>query len=150
MTFLLFRGRILTLNSKTLINTKYHMFVIINISSNLLQTLSSFLRDNANSYVTRKWKKVVTSEILRHWKLTSLKNITIFEKKNLTENNNSNNNWKSSKMSKSVTENMSLKWRQQNMGLMASCFHKKLSLFQIKLFIRLTERSLEIFFESFI
>ena len=29
-----------------------------------------------------------------NWKLTSLKNITIFEKKNLTENNNSNNNWK--------------------------------------------------------
>ena len=28
----------------------------------------------------------------RHWKLTSLKNITIFEKKNLTENNGSNNN----------------------------------------------------------
>ena len=47
-----------------------------------------------------------------HWKLTSLKNITIFEKKNLTENNSSNNNWKSSKISQSVTENMSdsLNW----------------------------------------
>ena len=151
MTFLLFRGRILTLNSKTLINTKYHMFVIINISSNLLQTLSSFLTNNSKCYVTKKQKKNgKKSSCRKYHNVTSLKNITIFEKKNLTENNNSNNNWKSSKMSKSVTENMSLKWRQQNMGLMASCFHKKLSLFQIKLFIRLTERSLEIFFESFI
>ena len=49
----------------------------------------------------------------RQWILTSLKNITIFEKKNLTENNNSNNNWKSSKISKSVAEDMSasLNWR---------------------------------------
>ena len=49
-----------------------------------------------------------------HWKLMSLKNITIFENKNLTENYNSNNNWTSSKtvqkvqMSKSVTESMSV------------------------------------------
>ena len=49
-----------------------------------------------------------------YWKLMSLKNITIFENKNLTENNNSNNNWTSSKtvqkvqMSKSVTESMSV------------------------------------------
>ena len=44
----------------------------------------------------------------RHWKLTSLKNITIFEKKNLTETGSSNKNWYSSKISKSVTENMSV------------------------------------------
>ena len=37
----------------------------------------------------KKWEKVVMSEISN---VTSLKNITIFEKKNLTENNNSNNN----------------------------------------------------------
>ena len=49
-----------------------------------------------------------------YWKLMSLKNITIFENKNLTENCNSNNNWTSSKtvqkvqMSKSVTESMSV------------------------------------------
>ena len=41
-------------------------------------------------------------------KMTSLKNITIFEKKNLTKNNNSNNNLKSSKISECVTENMSV------------------------------------------
>ena len=42
-------------------------------------------------------------------KMTSLKNITIFEKKKiLTKNNNSNNNLKSSKISKCVTENMSV------------------------------------------
>ena len=37
----------------------------------------------------KKWEKVVMSEISN---VTSLKNITIFEKKNLTENNNSYNN----------------------------------------------------------
>ena len=39
------------------------MFVTINISSNLLQTLSSLLPNNSKCYVTKKWKKVVTSEI---------------------------------------------------------------------------------------
>ena len=83
------------------------MLVIINISSNLLQTLSSFFRNNSKFYVTKKWKNFVASE------MTPLKNITIFEKKNLTENNNSKSNWKSSKISKFVTKNMSvnLNWR---------------------------------------
>ena len=109
MPFLLFRGQILTLSSKTLINTKYHMFVTINISSNLLQTLSSFLTNNSKCYVTKKRKKsrhvgkIIT---WRHWKLTSLKYITIFKNKNLTENSNSNNNWKSLNISKFVTEKM--------------------------------------------
>ena len=103
MTFLLFRGRILTLNSKTLINTKYHMFVIINISFNLLQTLASSLTNNSKCYVTKKWKKVVTSEISY---CDVIEKYHYIRKKNLTENNNSNNNWKSSKLSKSVTENM--------------------------------------------
>ena len=44
----------------------------------------------------------------KYHNVTSLKNFSIFEKKNLTENNNSSNNWKSSKVSKSVTENMSV------------------------------------------
>ena len=44
-----------------------------------------------------------------NWELMSLKNITIFIKKNSTEKNNSSNNCKSSKISKSVTENMSVK-----------------------------------------
>ena len=39
------------------------MFVIINISSNLLQTLSSFLTNNSKCYVTKKWEKIVMSEI---------------------------------------------------------------------------------------
>ena len=65
------------------------MFVIINISSNLLQTLSSFLMNNSKCYVTKKWKK---SSRRKYYNVTSLKNITIFENKNLTENNNSNNN----------------------------------------------------------
>ena len=33
------------------------MFVIINISSNLLQTLSSFLTNNSKCYVTKKMGK---------------------------------------------------------------------------------------------
>ena len=80
------------------------MFVIINISSNLLQTLSSFLTNNSKCYVTKNGKK---SPRRKYHNVTSLENIAIFEKKNLTENSNSNNNWKSSKISKSVTENMS-------------------------------------------
>ena len=85
------------------------MFVIINISSNLLQTLLSYLTNNSKCYVTKKWY-IITGH---HWKLTSLKKITMFEKENLTDNNNSNNNWKISNISKSVTENMvlSLNWR---------------------------------------
>ena len=83
------------------------MFVIINISSNLLQTLSSFLTNNSKCYVTKNGKK---SSSRKYHNVTSLKKITIFEKKNLTKNNNSNNNWKSSKVSKSVTKNMSV-WK---------------------------------------
>ena len=89
VTFLLFRGRILTLNNKILISTKYHMFVIINISSNLLQTLSSFLTNNSKCYVTKNGKR---SSCRKYHNVMSLKNITIFEKKDLTENNNSNDN----------------------------------------------------------
>ena len=90
------------------------MFVIINISSNLLQTLSSFLTNNSNVMSQKIWKKSSRRKYhnVTSLKLASLKNTTIFEKKNLTENNNNNNNWKSSKIPKSVTENMSfsLNW----------------------------------------
>ena len=80
-------------------------------SSNLLQILSSFLTNNSKSYFTKKWKKsrhVGNIIMWRHWKI-----LLYLKKKNLTENNNSNNNWKNSKLSKSVTENMSvsLNWR---------------------------------------
>ena len=55
------------------------MFAIINILSNLLQTLSSFLKNNSKCYVTtKKWKK---SSRRKYHNVTSLKNITIFEKK---------------------------------------------------------------------
>ena len=89
------------------------MFVIINITSKLLQTLSSFLTNNSNVMSQKMEKRRHVGNIIIWRHLTSLKNITIFEKKNLTGNNNSNNNWKSSKISKSVTENMSvsLNWR---------------------------------------
>ena len=95
------------------------MFAIINISSNLLQTLSSFLTNTYKKLKMLCHKKMEKSRHVEniimwpHWKLTSLKTITIFEKKSLTENNNSNNNWKSSKISKFLTENMSvsLNWR---------------------------------------
>ena len=115
VTFLLFRARILTLNSKTLINMKYHMFVIINISSNLQQTLSSFLKNNSKCYATKKWKKVATSEISQ---CDIIKNDIIEKYYYLTKSNNSSNNLKSSKISKCVTENMSvsLNRHQQNMG----------------------------------
>ena len=97
----------MTLNNKTLINTKYHMFLIINISPNLLQNYRFSLRITQNVLSQKKKKKEKCRHVGNiimwlHWKLTSLKNVTIFEKKNLTENNNSNNNWKSSKISKSV------------------------------------------------
>ena len=52
------------------------MFVIINISSNLLQTLSSFLTNNLKCYVTKKWKK---SRHVGNISVTSLK-IDVIEK----------------------------------------------------------------------
>ena len=71
------------------------MFVIINISFNLLQTLSSFLINNSKRYVIKKNAK--KSSCRKYHNATSLK-IEVIEKyyyirkKNLTENNNSNNN----------------------------------------------------------
>ena len=52
------------------------MFVIINISSNLLQTLSSFLTNNSKCYATKKWKK---SRHVGNISVTSLK-IDVIEK----------------------------------------------------------------------
>ena len=54
------------------------MFVIINISSNLLQTLSSFLTNDWKFYVIKNGKK--SSRRIYH-NVASLKYITIFEKK---------------------------------------------------------------------
>ena len=69
------------------------MFVIINISSNLLQTLSSFLTNKSKCYVTKNGKK----SRRKYYNVTSLK-IDVIEKyyyickKKLTESNNSNSN----------------------------------------------------------
>ena len=66
------------------------MFVIINISSNLLQTLSSFLKNNSKCYVTKNGEKPSRR---KYHNVTPFK-IDIFGKKNIAANNNSNNNWK--------------------------------------------------------
>ena len=52
------------------------MFVIINISSNLLQTLWSYLTNNSKCYVTKNGKK---SSRRKYHNLTSLK-IDVIEK----------------------------------------------------------------------
>ena len=69
------------------------MFIIIKISSNLLQTISSFLTNDSKSYVTKNGKKLSRRKYsLRSLKIDAIEKYSIFEKKNLTENNNSNNN----------------------------------------------------------
>ena len=58
------------------------MFLIISISSNLLQTSSSFFTSNSKCYVTNKWKKFATSEISQS---DVIEKYYYIRKKNLTE-----------------------------------------------------------------